>query len=415
MGTWQRFGRTGSPDHAVPSLGASHPDALLQESRGRRGLIGAVAIAALCACAAGLGYIWYFVPNAVAYQIADAGPLTVDLSGPGILDATGRVVVSARIAGRLETVTVQRNDTVTHGMVLGRLAADDMAHQVAVAQADARAAQPVILELRSQRMAAEAAHRRAAAHLERRRALVRTAVVSRDDLEIAEADHQRTRAELDRLDAAIERAISQTTAAHANAQVVAARFDDAVIRAPIDGVVIARDRNPGDMISPGTPIFRLVDPDTLVVSARFDESVMGMLHVGASAAVRFNSEPQHSVAGAVQRLHREVDQETREFTADIALVSLPRNWALGQRATVVLRFTRDTHALTIHQRFLARRDGRPGVWLHRYGRAEWQPVHLGIPAGEHVEVTTGLTPGAVVLEPKGRYAFEPITLPGGGK
>jgi HlyD family secretion protein len=376
-------------------------------ARRRRWLTALLAGIALLA-AAGLGAFRYLVPDPVEAERLTARPLAFAIAGPGVLDSTAPVTLSARISGRLEAVAADRNDAVRQGMILARLAAEDMAHQLAAAEADAAAAAPMIDELRSQRAAADAMLRRAQAHLDRRRALAGTAVVSRDDLEIADAEYQRALAEVARLDAAIRRAGSQTAAAAATAEVAAARLDDTVIRSPIDGVVIARDRNPGDMIAPGTTIFRLVDPRTLVVAARFDEELMGMVDAGAAASVTFNAEPRRAIPGRVLRLHREVDQETREFVVDVALSALPRNWALGQRATVTLDFAAPAPALAVDRRFVARRDGRAGLWVAEGGRARWRPVSLGLPGGERVEITAGLAPGAVVLDPAGRYELEPV-------
>ena len=227
-----------------------------------------------------------------------------------------------------------------------------------------------------------AALRRVGSHLERRRALVRNAVVSRDEIEQAETDLVRAQSEVARIDAALERAASLSAAASAQARAAAARLDDAVVLAPADGVVIAREANPGDTVAPGAPIYRLVDPASLIVEARFDESVLGLLGPGIAAEVRFTSDPRQPIQGRITRLHREVDPATREFTVEIALSSLPRNWALGQRATVLVRAAGDLPVLAIDQRFLARRDGRPGVWRVEDGRARWRPVGLGMPAGD---------------------------------
>jgi HlyD family secretion protein len=136
-----------------------------------------------------------------------------------------------------------------------------------------------------------------------------------------------------------------------------------------------------------------------------------MLGPETEAVVSFNSDPQHPIAGRVRLLHREVDPATREFSVDIALASLPRNWALGQRATVLVRAAGETPVLGISHGFLARRDGRPGVWLNEGGRARWRAVTLGMPAGEEVEIVAGLAPGDIVLDPSGRYEYQPI-VPG---
>lgn len=369
------------------------------------------------ACVVGLSaaatvVVRYVLPTTVPFEPVAMRSLTFNLNGPGILDATGRVTISSRMSGQLYDVTADRNDHVTKGMVMARITDNALSQQLAAAQANARSARSAILELRAQQASAEALLRRATGQTDRQRVLSRSAVVSRNELEIAETALQQARAEVDRLSAATERAVAQFAAAQAEANAMAARLDDLVITAPINGIVIARSRNPGDMVSSGEAVFHLVDPTTLIVAARFDEGVMGTLNVGLEAKLRFNSDPQHVSAGRVYRLHRQVDQETREFVADISLSTPPRNWALGQRATVTLQVAPPQPVLAVNARYVARREGLPGVWINHEGRARWQPVKIGILAGDYIEITDGLAAGAIVLDPNGRYEAERVELMG---
>ena len=380
--------------------------------RHRRPLRAAVCLtAAVLGIAAG-GYLGqrYLLPTAVDYQVVQARPLRFDLAAPGILDATGRVTVAARVPGELLTAAVDRNDAVTKGELLGRLSPQDRQHAVLAARADAQAAAGAEVELRSQLPSAAAELRRAQDELERRRALSRAGTVARAGVQVAETELERARAEVERLRAALARAALLTAAATANAEAAAARLDETVLRAPADGIVVAREANPGDMVPSGAPVFRLVDPRTIVVEARFDEGVLGLLAPGAAAEIRFTADPDRPVTGRVLRLHREVDPQTREFTADVVPDSLPASWALGQRATVTVRAEGAAPALSVAQRYIVRRDGRPGVWVQEADRARWQPVRLGLPAGEEVAVTAGLVAGDVVLDPAGRYDFQPVAL-----
>ncbi|MFM9776334.1 hypothetical protein ACKI1Z_42355, partial [Streptomyces galilaeus] len=63
---------------------------------------------------------------------------------------------------------------------------------------------------------------------------------------------------------------------------------------------------------------------------------MSLLDKDDYATIEFSSDARNAFAGKVLRLHKEVDRETREFTVDVELDSLPKNWALGQRAFVKL-------------------------------------------------------------------------------
>jgi multidrug resistance efflux pump len=59
----------------------------------------------------------------------------------------------------------------------------------------------------------------------------------------------------------------------------------ASVRAPIDGIVVARQSNPGEAVTSGRPILTLVDPTTLWVQAQIDEGQIGRVHPGQPADV----------------------------------------------------------------------------------------------------------------------------------
>lgn len=170
-------------------------------------------------------------------------------------------------------------------------------------------------------------------------------------------------------------------------------------------MVVVRERNVGDILTAGASLLQLVDPATIILAARFDESAMGAMRPGQPTTISFVSQPGREVTGRVLRLGRLVDEETREFTVDIALDALPINWALGQRGIAgVLTETRGD-ALTVPAAFIARRAGQAGVWVIEGGRARWRSVQLGASHGGRVEICAGASAGETVADPAGTYSF----------
>jgi HlyD family secretion protein len=85
---------------------------------------------------------------------------------------------------------------------------------------------------------------------------------------------------------------------------------------------------------------------------------------------------------------------------------------MNQRANVAVETQSSAPVLGIPQDFIARRDGRAGVWVNRDGRAVWVPVALGYVSGTEIEVARGLKVGDIALEPRGRYSYQPIAPTG---
>ena len=113
----------------------------------------------------------------------------------------------------------------------------------------------------------------------------------------------------------------------------------------------------------------------------------------------FRSEPGRPRAGEVARLGREADRETREFLVDVRVRELPANWTVGQRAEVFIQTSHKADALSVPQRFLQWRSGKPGVFVISSGKAVWRDVKTGLRGREAVEVTQGLAAGEKVIAP----------------
>lgn len=353
----------------------------------------------------------------VAYGRSEAAPSyrvsprsKLEVSGPGLLDATNRVVISAQVEGRLASLKVVRGDAVMPGDLLATIETDEIAEQLASSRADAAAAEQHVAEARSDRERAASVYDKAAADVLRRRALAARGITSQTDLSAAEAALQQSKADLDRSATGIDRAMAQAQSARAQQQMLAARLAKAKLASPVAGVVVSREPCVGDLVRPGEKLFEIVDPLSIVISARFDESVMGQVEIGQTAKVRFISEPSTLREGRVVELRRIVDQETREFEADISLTSLPKNWALGQRATIQVEVGHDPNALLVPTNFLTRRDGRGGLWFYKDGRVHWGVVQMGYSLGGFVEIASGVSANDVILSPEGRYEYERITL-----
>lgn len=349
--------------------------------------------------------IRYGRPQPATQFAISYGPVAIELSGPATLDATRKASISARAQGRLTEIYVDRNDSVTQGSLIATIASEDIANQLAAAVATRNAAAHAVAQARADKGRSEAVLANAESTHERKSALLRQGWLTRADYDAASANWRQAQAELARANAAIAAAQAQQHATAATVQVVEAQFQETIVRAPFDGIVVSRDRNQGDLATPGAPIVQLVDPATAVLIARFDESAMAVIHPGQAASLRFVSAPDNAITGRVLRLGRQVDTETREFAVDIVPDELPPNWAIGQRGTAVVVVTTLPRVLVAPDQAIVRRDGKPGVWLVVDGRARWRAVELGRAGSRVVEIRSGIADGATILAPNGVYEW----------
>lgn len=260
-----------------------------------------------------------------------------DVLGTGTLEARVKTQVSARIQERLAEVLVDQGDTVKKGQLLAKLDDAELRQQVAIAQASFAAAKQTAQRVEADLARSEAVLAQARLDEKRLKGLLTSSAVSQTDADKAAEALKVAEADLKRSNAAIAEAqglvlVAEKTMLHRQEQLAFTQ-----ITAPYDGLIIRRDREPGEMLVPGATLMELISLDELWIRAWVDETEMPKLAPGQKARVVFRSEPQKNYPGVVSRLGREMDRETREFLVDVRVEQLPVNWAVGQRAEVYIQ------------------------------------------------------------------------------
>ena len=275
---------------------------------------------------------------ATQVQAVQANALRPDgVMGTGTLEARVKTTVSARIQERIAEVLVDQGDRVNKGQLLARLDDAELKQQVAIAEATLAAAKQTALRVEADLARAEAVLALAQKDEKRLTGLLASNAVSQIDadkateaLRIAEADLRRSNAAIAESQGQV--LVADKTLLHRREQLAFTQ-----LTAPYDGLIIRRDREPGDMVVPGASLLELISLDEMWISAWVDETEMPKLAAGQKAQVVFRSEAGQTYPGVVSRLGREADRETREFIVDVRVEKLPTNWAVGQRAEVFIQ------------------------------------------------------------------------------
>ncbi len=150
------------------------------------------------------------------------------------------------------------------------------------------------------------------------------ATLAQADNALARAQELRERGFLSQagLDTAIAQqatAQAQLNAATAGRAETQARVNQAAIRAPVSGLVISRSVTRGQIVQPGTELFRIVRDGRLELDAQIPETEIRLLRPGQSA--RVSSDDIGSVSGTVRIVTPEVDAQTRLGVARISVAS----------------------------------------------------------------------------------------------
>jgi len=361
-----------------------------------RSLLTSLIVAALVAFAV---YQFKFAPApAVAHAIAK-GAIVGEVMGTGTLEARVKTTIGARIQERLVEVLADQGDTVQKDQLLARLDDAEITQQVAVAEATLAAARSMAERVTADLARSEAMLALARLDHERTAGLLATKAVAKSDADKTAEGLRVAEADIKRSTAAIAEAQGQVLMAEKNLLYRKEQRAFTEIHAPYDGLIIRRDRDPGDVLVPGASLMQIISLGEIWVSAWVDETAMPALATGQPARIVFRSEPGRSYPGTVSRLGRETDRETREFLVDVRVTEMPKNWTIGQRAEAFIETGRQADAVVLPSAFLVRKQGRAGVFVNQNGHAHWQEITLGLTGSGQVAVTKGLDVGAIVVRP----------------
>lgn len=245
-----------------------------------------------------------------------------DLFASGTVEATD-ADLGFQLPGRIADIRVREGDRVTSGREIARLDSREVDASVAAANAVVQAAEARLAELEQgarpqERAQARTALGAAADRLEearrdeeRARTLFDGGAISRQAmqraetaLELATADHEQAGQRL----ALVEEgpraetiAAQRSMVAQARAQLALAEAtaSNAVIVAPMDGLVTTRHREPGEAVGAGSPVVTLLDPDDRWVRIYVREDAIGRVRIGAAATIRSDTYPDRSYDGEV--------------------------------------------------------------------------------------------------------------------
>jgi RND family efflux transporter MFP subunit len=192
--------------------------------------------------------------------------------------------------------------------------------------------------------------------------------------------------------------------------------EQTVIRAPFDGVVLTKNANVGDNITPFSnaadtkgAVVTMADMATLEVEADVAESSLSRIRVGQACEIQLDAYPDLRLRGEVSRLVPTVDRTKASVLTKVRFVDpadrrevrvLPEMSAKIAFLSRPMADAERTPRTVVHRDALVARGGARGVFLVADGSARFTSVTPGGEIGDLVEIGSGLKPGdKIVLAP----------------
>ena len=340
--------------------------------------------------------------------------LTVVASGH--VESPHRVDIGAQITSTATRIPVNEGDSVRTQDILVELAASDLLAtqrqaEIAVAQAQAKLRQ--LQEL--QAPVAEQALRQAKVNLQNAQSIMRRnqdlfkqgfigeaalddfrKAVDLADAQVNSAQKQLETTRVTGSDFAIAKSAIQE--AKAAAEAAHARTKYAVIRAPIDGVLIGRSVEVGDVVQPGKVLMTLSPKGKTQLVVAIDEKNLRLIALGQKALVSADAYPTQKFGATLVYINPGINAQTGAVDVKLDIEQPPAFLRQDMTVSIDIEVARRSKALLLPLASVHDAEGSsPWVIRVENGHTTKVPVKVGLRNGGFIEVVQGLNEGDMIV------------------
>jgi RND family efflux transporter MFP subunit len=378
-----------------------------QEERGGRGKPLLVTLVVLLVLGAGGFGAWYW-STALQAATVKVAPVNVKAGGPNapsaVLNASGYIVarrratVSSKVTGKVLDVLIEEGHPVKQGQILAHLDDTQPRAMLNLAEAQLASAQKGMAEDQAKLTQAEIT-------LRRREQLLKERVVGKAEVDDAQSVVDSTKARI---------AYSQQQLGVAQRQVELQKtmLADMVVRAPFSGIVISKDAQPGEMISPvsagggftRTGIGTIVDMSSLEIEVDVNETYINRVIPGQKVEAVLDAYPEWRIPAHVITTIPSADRQKATVKVRIGFESLDPK--ILPDMGVKVSFLRDAPAagqaptapaVMVPKAAVKSVDGKSVVFVLNEDRVERRAIKVGLENGDQVEVLSGVRAGERVV------------------
>ena len=303
-------------------------------------------------------------PVSVTVSTVEARPVSPALFGVGTVEARFTYRIGPTLTGRVKRLDVHVGDRVQAGHLLGEMDPVDLDDRIRSQEAAVKRAQATLHESEARQAYAQSQAQRYAQLLAARTTSEESAATKKQDLKIANAALAAAKEELARV--------------RADSAAVVAQRNNMRLVSPVDGLVVARNADPGSTVVAGQSVVEVIDPQSLWINVRFDQVSATGLAAGLPAKIALRSRNGQGLNGRVLRVEPLADAVTEETLAKLVFDELPEPLPpIGELAEVTVTLPELPAMPVVSNSAIRTMDGQLGVWQVQDGGLRFVMVKLG--------------------------------------
>ena len=336
------------------------------------------------------------IETTIVSQVYPSQSFTL-LNASGYVVAQRKAAVASKITGRLEWIGVEEGSRVSSGQVIARLENLDLAASVRQAEASVQIAKASLEQARAERMDSEQSYKRM-------KDLLKQGIVSQADFDSVDNRYKRAVAGMSGAAAGV----SSSVATLRNATV---SFDYSQIRAPFDAVVLTKNADVGDIITPfgaaansKAAVVTIADLGSLQVEADVSESNLGQVSKGQPCEITLDALPKARFRGAVYTIVPTADRAKASVMVKIRFIDTDARVLPEMSAKVAflereIKTDEQQSRTAVIPAAIVKSGNREGVYLVKEDRLVFTPITRGSKLGDLVEVSGVKSGDKVALKP----------------
>lgn len=319
--------------------------------------------------------------------------------GVGTVEARYSYKVGPTTTGRVKRVDVQVGDRVRAGQILGEMEPIDLDERVAAQEAALRRAEAASTAAVAQLQEALSRKSNAETRANRYEQLFESGSISEEEIEGKRLELQVAEANWDAAHANSEVALEDLSRTRSEREGLLRQRANLTLASPADGLVAARNADPGTTVVAGQAVVEVIDPTSLWINVRFDQLNSSGLEEGITAHIVLRSQEDQVITGKVLRVEPVADAVTEEVLVKVVFDPVPQTLpSIGELAEVTVALSARPIQPTVANASLQRIDGRLGVWLVDDGDLRFTEVSMGpSDLNGRVEIIEGLKAGEMVV------------------
>jgi len=300
--------------------------------------------------------------------------LSSELLLPGTVQAVSQATVRSKVSAEVRMVSVREGDRVRAGQILAELDTAQLRMQLAERQATLESARAQLAQTERTR--------------EANAQLVKQNFISQNAFDTADAAHRAQ--------------VAAVAAAQAQFEQISLQLSDAVVHAPISGMVSKRHVQPGEKVAFDAPLMSIVDLAQLEVHAQAAVSDIPQVTTNARTEVEIEGLADRTFIGRVDRINPAAEPGSRTINVYVALPNENSLLKAGMFAHVRLRVQRDREVAALPISAIQSEAGQNIVWIIADSRLVKRVVTVGRrdERAQLVEIVNGLDPTDRVIATK---------------